>query len=101
MTVKREGDNQMTNLDNSSTQQSSGPKAGWICLAIGILLFILPIPMFGLGILIAGGLCTAALILAIVSMNKGTGGLALLLSTLIGSPIAYVLSWFTWMLSLT
>lgn len=93
----------MTEIGNASGKvatQGSGPKAGWICFALGILDLLLPIPMFGLGLLIAGGLCTAALIIAIISMSKGTGGLGLLLASLIGTPIAYFMSWFTWAYSL-
>lgn len=86
-------------VENNVAQMNTNAKAGWICLAVGWVVYLLPIPLFGLGLLIAGGLCFAALILAIISMNKGTGGLGLLLATLIGTPLVYILSWFTWMLS--
>ena len=76
-------------------------KTGWICLIIGFVLFLLPIPLFGLGLLVAGGLCTAALVMSIIGMSKGFGGLGLLLTSLIGTPIVYFLSFFTWMYSLT
>jgi len=71
--------------------------AGWICLILGVILFVLPIPLFGLGIIVAGALCTAALVISIISLSRGTGGLGLLLTTLIASPIAFFLSFFTWL----
>jgi len=69
-------------------QTTSGAiKAGWVCLILGLVLMLIPFPLF----YIFGPLCGVAIILAIVGLAKGqTGkGIALLISSLVLSPIFY------------
>jgi hypothetical protein len=69
-----------------SQQTTSGPiKAGWVCLILGLVLMLIPLPLF----YIFGPLCGVAFILAIVGLAKGqTGkGITLLISSLVLPPI--------------
>jgi len=73
---------------------SSGPlRATWICLALGWLFFLLPLP--GLSISVGSSMCFVAFILSIVVLAKGntSGGLATLLLTIIASPVVYFIGW--------
>lgn len=71
-------------------QSSRGPvTAAWVCIVIGWLFFLLPIPLVSIAV---GGLfLSIALILSIVVLAKGTIGQGVLqiLVNLIGSPIIY------------
>jgi DNA-directed RNA polymerase subunit RPC12/RpoP len=62
---------------------------GWVCFMVAAMFLILPIPTFFLWI----PLVLAAFILSIVAMSQRrvAGGLALLLATVIGVPILWVL----------
>jgi hypothetical protein len=72
--------------DSGSTAAST---ASWVCLVIGWICFIVPIP--GIGLLIGWPLNLVAFILAIVAMAKrgAMSGLLQLLASLIVSPIVY------------
>ncbi len=80
----------MTQIEGEASRAGPSVKTGWICLVIGWLAYLLPIPLFGLGLLIGGGLSFAAFVIAIISMNKSEGGLALLLASLIGTSLVYL-----------
>lgn len=77
----------MTKQNIQISETKYGPKGGWICLILGWGFFLLPIPV--LSTLVASGLILAAFVLAIISMNRQQGGLALLLASLIVSPVIY------------
>jgi len=79
---------------STSSNASSGPiGATWICLAIGWLFFLLPLP--GLSISAGSTMCFVAFILSIVVLAKGntSGGLVTLLLTIVASPIVYAIGW--------
>lgn len=68
-------------------------KAGWICLAIAWVFFLLPIPVLSF---LGGALfATIALVISIVALVQGmtAPGLTQLLVNLIGSPIVYFIGW--------
>lgn len=64
---------------------SGAIKAGWVCLLLGLVLMLIPFPLF----YIFGPLCSVAFILAIVGLAQGqTGkGIALLISSIVLPPI--------------
>jgi general secretion pathway protein G len=69
-------------------QTTSGAiKAGWACLILGLVLMLIPFPLF----YIFGPLCGVAFILAIVGLAKGqTGkGIILLISSLVLPPMCW------------
>ena len=70
---------------------SDAIKAGWVCLILGLILMLIPFPLF----YIFGPLCVVAFILAIVGLAKGqTGkGIALLISSLVLPPIFWFIGW--------
>lgn len=71
--------------------RSAPVKATWICLVIGWLLFLLPVP--GLGLFAGWPMNLVAFILAIVVMARGriVAGLIPLLASLIASPAIYLI----------
>ena len=62
-------------------------KAGWACLVLGIILMLVPFPLFYL----YWPLCIVAFILAIVVLSKGqtTNGIVLLAASILLPPIFY------------
>jgi len=86
---------------SKSTNASSGPlRATWICLSIGWLFYLLPLP--GLSLSVGSSMCFVAFILSIVVLAKGntSGGLVTLLLTIIASPIVYSIGWLIMALAL-
>jgi len=79
---------------STSADASAGPlRATWVCLSLGWLFFLLPLP--GLSISVGSSMCFVAFILSIVVLAKGntSGGLATLLLTILASPIVYAIGW--------
>lgn len=74
-------------------RQATSPalKTGWVCLSIGLMLMLIPFPLF----YIFGPLCSVALILAIVVLAHGqTGpGLMLLIASLVLPPVFWLIGW--------
>jgi len=79
---------------STTANASAGPlRATWICLSLGWLFFLLPLP--GLSLSVGSSMCFVAFILSIVVLAKGntSGGLVTLLLTIIASPIVYFIGW--------
>lgn len=77
-------------MNDTATQQESTSgalRAGWVCLALGLVLMLIPFPLF----YVFWPLCGVAFILSIVGLAKGqTGkGLTLLLCSVILPAIFY------------
>jgi hypothetical protein len=67
---------------------SNVTKAGWICLLIGVVMELIPFPLFW----VYGGLFAAAFVLAIVAITRGQTGQGIVL--LIASMIIPIIGWF-------
>jgi hypothetical protein len=61
------GDNPMGETAIPQQTTSDAIKAGWVCLILGLILMLIPFPLF----YIFGPLCVVAFILAIVGLAKG------------------------------
>ena len=62
---------------------------GWLCLLIGwaIILFV-PVPLIPM--IVWAPLLLASLFLAVIGMQRGEKGLALLLTLLVGTPVIFI-----------
>ena len=75
-----------------AVKETNRGKQGWIFLSLGWLLFLVPIPL--LGTIFGGLLVFIAIILAAAQIQKSTGGVGLLATALLGSPIVYLIGTF-------
>jgi len=69
-------------------------RIGWICLILAWLIVV--IPGSSLIAFLWGSMVVAAVILSVVSLNRGAGGIGLLVAALIGTPLIYFISGFIW-----
>ena len=83
----------MTNQTGSETElnemlaSNTRGKQGWIVLIIAWVLFLVPIPF--VGTFFGGFLVFVAMLLAMIQLGRKDGGLGLLLTALLGSPVVY------------